>query len=458
MKKNTIYRCNKCGYESVSWTGKCPSCNSWGSLKEIEQVLENSSGKNKLKDFKKPLKLKDVKIDNSQRIVTGSKEFNRVLGGGIVRDCVTILTARPGAGKSTLFLEIVNDLSKKGIKTLYISGEESVSQIKARANRIMDEIGDNIWIISTNSMDNALQSIHEIDPDVVFIDSIQTFTLQEYSSRAGSPIQTVECANALVQEAKNKNRPRAVFMIGHMTKNDEMAGLRTLEHLVDTVTYLEGESDEALRVLMATKNRFGRTGEIGLFNMTEDGIKEISNMSDFFITKRENPAPGSALSIIKEGSRMMIVEIEALVSKSFAPYPTRIGDSLRKDQLNTLISILEERGRVSLYDKNVIIKVTGGIKLSEQAVNLAIIISIVSAMLNKPIDFKTVFVAEVGLTGELKRIPQIEKRLQELDRLGYKKAFISKQYEEIKKFDNLEVIQCENLKEVMNLVFPGIDK
>ncbi|WP_300411117.1 DNA repair protein RadA [Lagierella sp.] len=453
MKKKTIFKCNKCGYETVSWTGKCPSCDAWGSLKEVEQVEETSKGSKTLSEYKKPLLLKDVKIDNSERIVTGSKEFNRVLGGGIVRDCVVILTARPGAGKSTLFLEIVNDLSKKNIKTLYISGEESVSQIKSRANRIMEEIRDNIWIISTNSMDNALKSIQDIDPDVVFIDSIQTFTLQEYSSRAGSPIQTVECANALVQVAKNKNRPRGVFMIGHMTKNDEMAGLRTLEHLVDTVIYLEGESDEPLRVLMATKNRFGRTGEIGLFNMTEDGIKEIEDMSDFFITKRETPAPGSALSIIKEGSRMMIVEIEALVSKSFAPYPTRIGDSLRKDQLNTLISILEERGGISLFDKNVIIKVTGGIRLSEQAVNLAIIMSIISAIYNKPIEMGTVFVAEVGLTGELKRTPQIEQRLSELDRLGYKRAIISKSYDNLKEFENLKVIQCNTLKDVMEIVF-----
>lgn len=453
MKKKTIFKCNKCGYETVSWTGKCPSCEAWGSLKEVEQVQESSQSVKATKEYKKPLLLKDVKIDNSQRIVTSSQEFNRVLGGGIVRDCVVILTARPGAGKSTLFLEIVNDLSKKNIKTLYISGEESVSQIKSRANRIMEEIRDNIWIISTNSMDNALKSIEDIDPDVVFIDSIQTFTLKEYTSRAGSPIQTVECANALVEVAKNKNRPRSVFMIGHMTKNDEMAGLRTLEHLVDTVIYLEGESDEPLRVLMATKNRFGRTGEIGLFNMTEEGIKEIEDMSDFFITKRESPAPGSALSIIKEGSRMMIVEIEALVSKSFAPYPTRIGDSLRKDQLNTLISILEERGRISLFDKNIIIKVTGGIRLSEQAVNLAIIMSIISAIYNKPIEMGTVFVAEVGLTGELKRTPQIEQRLTELDRLGYKKAIISKSYDKLKDFENLKVIQCNTLKEVMEIVF-----
>lgn len=450
MKSKKIFRCKECGYETISWTGKCPSCESWGSLKEFEIVENKTSGK-KNEKIKTATKLKDVVIDSSKRILTSMGELNRVLGGGIVRDSVTILTARPGAGKSTLFLEMSYDLASKDIKVLYISGEESESQIKSRALRTMDEIPSNIWIVSTTSMDNAIENIRSIDPDIIFLDSIQTFTLSEYTSRAGSPVQTVECANALVDIAKNKDNPKAVFMIGHMTKADEMAGLRTLEHLVDTVIYLEGEVDEPLRVLMATKNRFGRTGEIGLFNMAENGMKEIEDISKHFVTERESLVPGSALSMIKEGSRMMVVEIESLVSKSFLPYPTRIGDSLRKDQLNTLISILEQRGGINLYDKNVIIKTTGGIRLSEQSVNLAIIMSIVSAAYNKGIDNKTIFIAEVGLTGELKRVPQIENRIEELARLGYKKVYTYKG--NIKSKDKIEVIQCSSLNEVINNVF-----
>lgn len=454
MKSKKIYRCKECDFETVSWTGKCPSCNEWGTLKEVEVFEDKKFGsRSGKKENKSALKLKDVVIDSSKRIKTSIGELNRVLGGGIVRDSVTILTARPGAGKSTLFLEIANDLAKKKIDVLYISGEESESQIKSRAIRIMENIPSNIWIISTTSMDLALRNIKNINPDVVFIDSIQTFTLEEYTSRAGSPVQTVESANALVDIAKDKNNPKAIFMIGHMTKNDEMAGLRTLEHLVDTVIYLEGESDEPLRVLMATKNRFGRTGEIGLFNMSEDGIKEIDDIANHFITEREELVPGSALSMIKEGSRMMIVEIESLVSKSFLPYPTRIGDSLRKDQLNTLISILEQRGGINLYDKNVIIKTTGGIKLSEQSVNLAIIMSIVSAFYNKGIDNKTVFIAEVGLTGELKKVPQIENRIEELIRLGYKTIYTFKGNMQISKDKDVKVVQCSNLMEVINKVF-----
>ncbi|MDY6065178.1 MAG: DNA repair protein RadA [Finegoldia sp.] len=447
MKQKTKFVCNKCGYEQASWIGKCPGCNSWGSMQE--KVISDKKDENKSDtSFKRAERLSDVKLDSSERIVSSITELNRVFGGGLVRDSVSILTARPGAGKSTLLLELANDLSKKKIRILYISGEESASQIKERATRIMDKIDENIWLLSTTSMDNALKSIREIDPEVIFLDSIQTFHLQEFSSRPGSPVQTVECANAIVDECKNGEKKRACIMIGHMTKADEMAGLRTLEHLVDTVLYLEGESDESLRMLTTTKNRFGRTGEIGLFEMREDGIKEITDSSDYFVTKRERDVSGAALSVVKEGSRILIVEIEALVSKSFTPYPQRIGDSLRKDQLNTLISIIEERAGYSLYDKNVIIKTTGGIRLQEQSVNLAIIMAIVSSLCKKTIRSDTVFIGEVGLTGEIKKVPQVENRIRELERLGYKRVYLPKNSNIKGKYD-IEIRTFESIKDLI---------
>ena len=241
-------------------------------------------------------------------------------------------------------------------------------------------------------------------------------------------------------------------MVGHMTKVGEMAGLMTLEHLVDTVLILEYEQDSQLRVLRSTKNRFGYTGEIGLFDMVEDGLKEVKNPSEYFVTQRSKPAEGSAISVIKEGSRILVVEVESLVSHSFTPYPIRIGDSLRKDQLNTLISILEQRANFSLYDKNVILKTTGGLKLTEQSVNLAIMMSIVSSIKKKAIDSLTVFIAEVGLTGELKRVPDIEKRLIELDRLGFKKAYVAKTNIDKTKIKNLQIIQCEDINEVIKSI------
>lgn len=457
MKIKTIYKCTNCGYESLRWLGRCGECGAWNSLEE--KVLDSKGRGKGIIDTKtrpSPVKLSKINVDESERIKTGMEEFNRVLGGGIVKDSVTILTARPGAGKSTLLLEISSDVAEKNYKVLYASGEESETQIKNRANRIIDQVSDNIWILSDTSMDNVLKSIEDIDPDLIIIDSIQTFTLSEFDSRAGSPIQTIETANKLVEVAKNKNRPRAIIIVGHMTKANEMAGLRTLEHLVDTVLYLEGESDEELRTLMATKNRFGRTGEIGLFSMGERGMEPINNPSEYFTTRREEGSyvEGAALSVIREGSRSIVVEIESLVSHSFTPYPSRIGECLRRDQLNTLISILEQRGNISLYDKNVVIKTTGGLKLTEQAVNLAIIMSIVSSVFNRPIPDNIVFIAEVGLTGELKKVPALETRIRELDRMGFKKVYIPKGVITIsEELNNIEVVEMTTLKEVIDHVF-----
>ena len=455
MATKTIYICTNCHEQHIAWSGKCPSCGSWNSLEEMgvdkksnrSNVDMNSTIQNRSK------KLKEVNIDTSKRILTGIDEFDRTTGGGLVRDSVSILTARPGVGKSTLLLELADVLSKKGIKVMYIAGEESESQIKQRALRIMDDISDNIYIISTNSMDVALAEMDKIDPQVVFLDSIQTVYLAEYTQRAGSPTQTIECANAFVNACKNPLKPKAGIMIGHMTKQDTLAGLMTLEHLVDTVMYLEGESDTPLRVLRTTKNRFGYTGEIGLFSMSEEGLKQVLNPSEYFITPRDKPIEGSALSVIKEGSRILTVEVESLVSQSFTPYPIRIGDSIRKDQLNTLISILEQRAGINLYDKNVILKTTGGLKLSEQSVNLSIMMSIVSSVFKIGISSKTVFIAEVGLTGELKRVPQIENRISELDRMGFEKVYIAKNSKKIKNLNNIQVLEFDNINQVIKDLF-----
>lgn len=457
MKKKVVYKCRECGNESPKWMGKCSKCNSWNTFEESTIINSKTNrGQKQNNDKILAVELSSIVTDDSERIITGIGEFNRVLGGGIVKDSVTILTARPGAGKSTLLMQISDDVARKGYKVLYASGEESETQVSNRALRILDKIPKDVWILSDVSMDNVLGSINDIDPDLIIVDSIQSFSLDEFNSRAGSPIQTIECANALVEVGKSKAKPRAVIMVGHMTKANEMAGLRTLEHLVDTVLYLEGDSDEELRMLMATKNRFGRTGEIGLFSMEEKGMIPIENPSEFFITKRGdgNVVPGSALSVIKEGSRLIIVEIESLVSQSFTPYPSRIGECLRKDQLSTLISILEQRGNIGLYDKNVVIKATGGLKLSEQSVNLAIIMSIVSSVYNKGISNDIVFIAEVGLTGELKRVPSISSRINELDRMGFKRVYIPKgALKEKTKFENIEVIELRILQEVINHVF-----
>lgn len=450
-KIKKAYQCTNCGHSQGVWAGQCPSCKKWGSL--VEVVVKEEKNQNIIFEENKAKKLKSIEVNKDLRIKSSYKEFDRVMGDGLIRDSVSILTARPGAGKSTLLLQLSKSYADMGLKVLYVSGEESESQIKSRADRIMAKLPENVWILSTNSMDQAISEIKKIDADIVFLDSIQTFSLREFDNKQGSPTQTIEVANKAVEIAKDPKKKRAIIMIGHMTKANEMAGLRTLEHLVDTVLILDGESDEDLRVLTTSKNRFGRTGEIGLFSMTEDGLLEISNPSQYFISQRDNDVEGSAIAVTKEGSRLLEVEIESLVSKSFLPYPQRIGDSLRKDELNTLISILQERAGLNLFDYNVIIKTTGGLKLSEPSVNLAIMVSIASSFLKKSVSDKTVFIAEVGLTGELKKVPQIRQRLKELERLGYEKCFIAKNSLDISEFKSLKVIELANIREVLEVLF-----
>ena len=356
------------------------------------------------------------------------------------------------SGKSTLTLAIAAEIAKQGKKVLYATGEESDSQIKNRADRILEQINENIWIIADTSLNNVLAAITEIDADLIIVDSIQTFTLDEFlPARAGNPTQTMECANVLVQCAKNKERQRAIILIGQMNKNDEMAGLRSLEHLVDTVLFMEGNHEEELRSITATKNRFGSTGEMGFFTMTEKGLISIDNPSEYFITKREKNevVSGSTITVIREGSRPVISEIESLVSNSFTPYPSRICEAMKKDQMNTLISILEQKGKISLYDKNVVIKTTGGIKLKEQAVNLAVIMCIASSVYNKAIPWDYAFIADVGLTGELKKVPSMESRVKELDRMGFVKVFIPQNSMRKIALQNIEVIECKTLIQVI---------
>ncbi|MCK9444816.1 MAG: DNA repair protein RadA [Tissierellaceae bacterium] len=455
MKKKTIFICENCGYESIGYYGKCPECGAWNSLKE-SIVQEKKAGGRALENRKSVQRLKDIVSANSHRIITSIGEFNRVMGGGIVRDSITILTAKPGAGKSTLLLQVANDLAQKDFKILYATGEESESQIKNRADRIIDKIHHNVWVVSDNSMDNVLDLVGEIDPDLIIVDSIQTFTLGAFpNSRAGSPTQTMECASELVKIAKGSERPRAVMMIGQMTKEDEIAGVRALEHLVDAVLIIDGESGEELRTLLTTKNRYGSTGEMGFFYITEKGMISIDNPSEYFMTAREENTvmPGSSITVVREGTRPIILEIESLVSDSFTPFPSRIGESLRREQLNTLVSIIEQRGGISFFDKNVVIKTTGGIKLKEQASNLAVLMSIVSSVKQKGIDNGTVFIADVGLTGELKRVPSLEARVRELDRMGFKKVYVAPNSGKGIKTKDLRIVEHDTLKDVIRDVF-----
>lgn len=456
-KAEKLFVCSSCGYESIKWMGQC-ICGEWNSMEEtfVEAKKPGVSPQGSWGTQKSPIKLNSIVAQKNDRVLTGINEFNRVMGGGIVKDSVTILVAKPGIGKSTLLLQVANDIASRGREVIYASGEESESQIKSRADRLFANPAESLWVLADTSMDNLLLSIDEIDPDVIMVDSIQTFALRDYTARAGTPSQTMECANELLRIAKSTNKPRAVILVGQMNKSDEMAGLRALEHLVDTVLFMEGENEEELRQVIVSKNRFGSTWERGFFKMSEEGMIEIENPSEFFMTKRNSDdlVPGSALSIIKEGSRPIIVEIESLISKTYLPYPLRIVECMKREQLNTLISILEQRGGISLTDRDIVIKITGGIRIKEQAANLAVIMSMVSSLKVKAIQADTIFIADVSLTGELQKVPSMEMRIKEAERMGYKSIYIANSALEKNTFSKgIKIIGLKSLKEVIKSVF-----
>lgn len=459
MKKiKTVYICSSCETQHAKWQGFCNGCGSRGTLKE--EVTGGESKQTRPRASTPPIAVKrliETSSSKSDRMITSISEFNRVMGGGIVRDSLSIITAVPGAGKSTLLLQVSQDLASKGYKVLYASGEESESQIKNRAERILPTIHENIWIHSDTSMNNVLGIIDSIDPDFIVIDSIQTFVLEEFPSRPGSPTQTMECANAMLKVAKSSERARAVIMVGQMTKDNELAGLRALEHLVDTVLVLDGEEGEELKQLSASKNRYGSTGEMGFFSMEEDGLRGIDNPSEFFITHRNEVVSGSALTVIKEGTRPIIVEVESLVSPTYTPYPSRIGECMRKDQISTLTAILEQRAGLQMLTQNVVIKTTGGIRLKETSSNLAVLMSIVSSYKGKGISNDIVFIADIGLTGELKKVPTLETRIKEIERMGYRKVFVARNaLRNPGVFKKIEVVSCNTLSEVIDKVFNAV--
>ena len=469
VKKKEKYRCEACGYETAKWLGQCPECHTWNKMKPVNEAEESvsaglgrttasSAGNAYTKGKAKISRLKQVRYDASERLVTGIGELDRVLGGGIIRDSMTVLAAKPGAGKSTLLLQAAQRLAEQGYNVLYASGEESESQLRRRAERILPRIHEGIYVLSTSSMNEVLSAIEQTDPQLIIIDSIQTFALSELTSRPGTPTQTMECTGVLLSIAKNPEHPRAVFLTGQLTKDDELAGVRSLEHMVDTVLYMEADTEEELRILSATKNRFGSTGEMGFFLMEEQGLTAIENPSEYFMTQRAEPVTGSALTVIKEGTRPVVAEVETLISQSFTPYPSRISECMKRDQLATLISILEQRGKMPLYDKNVVLKSTGGLKLMQQSVNLAVIVSLASSVREKPLPKGAVFIGDVGLTGELKRVPSMELRLKEAQRLGFTKAYVPEgalREEQRGSFVSLAVEERRHLYSLLRELFGG---
>ena len=454
MKNKTVYVCKVCGYKNARWSGQCPQCDEWNTLEESIDIPQ--SNKTAISDnvFVSGRKLKDIVVDKENRIISGIQEFDRVMGGGIVRDSFNLLMAPPGTGKSTLAIMVADKLAENGYRVLYASGEESASQIKNRATRLQLKNSDDIYISDTSNLDFVIDEIKKYDIDFIVLDSIQTFYLNEFlPSKQGNPTQTNGVVSALKDICKQSDRPRSVLAISQMNKKEEVAGFNSIVHIVDSSLLLEGDSTDPLRILYATKNRFGDTEEAGFFYMRENGLQEVGDISNFFISKRDTDVVGVAVTGIREANRYAMCEVESLTPKSFTSFPARISTSVKKDDLNILASILEQRANMVMVDKNIIVKTSGNIKIKDSSSNLAVLVSIMSSYFNKPVSSNSTFYGDVSLTGEIKKCPNLEMFANEADRLGYKKIYVAKNSGLVKKFKNLQVIECNTVVNLIKILF-----
>lgn len=449
MASSTIFFCKECGYESSKWLGKCPSCNNWNSFIE-EKIIKDKKQNKTFNDKSEVKKLDDIQIKDTIRIDTGYEELNRVFGGGVVEGSISLVGGEPGIGKSTLIMQICSNLSRHG-EVLYISGEESETQVKLRCDRLGIS-SPNILFLNETSIVEIENKIENIAPKFCIIDSIQTMYDPEIQSVAGSVSQVKEVTARLMYLAKRKNI--TTIVIGHVTKDGTIAGPRILEHMVDTVLYIEGERFFSNRIVRSVKNRFGSTNEIGVFEMRDVGMTEVTNISDAFLSNNNNILPGSAITATLEGNSTILLEVQALTSHSYYNMPRRVANGIDINRLSMIIAVLEKRCNISLGMNDIYVNVIGGIKIDEPAVDLALAISIVSSYKNAVIDPRYVFISEIGLTGELRSINNIEKRIKELERLGFKKVFSSKkQIEKLKKNEyNIELVGVDSIEEVINLV------
>jgi DNA repair protein RadA/Sms len=417
-KSRIKYICTSCGYESLRWLGKCPECDSWNSFSE--ELVETSKRKNasSIKQKSSIYKINEISATEEDRVKTGIKEFDRVLGGGIMPGSVILLGGDPGIGKSTLAMQAAANISSN---VLYVTGEESPKQIKLRALRLKIK-SDNFFILAETNLNNILSSIKEAEPSVVVIDSIQTMHSEQFDNSPGTVTQIRECTSLLMEEAKKGHF--AVILIGHVTKEGIIAGPKVLEHIVDTVLQFEGESNHSFRILRSQKNRFGSTNEIGIFEMHENGLAEVKNPSELFLSDREKNISGSAITASVEGTRPILLEVQALVTPSNYGNPQRVTTGFDSRRLSILLAVLEKRANLRLSANNVFLNMAGGVRIMEPAVDLAVCCSIASSLLDKIIDNKLVLIGEVGLGGEIRSVGNIEKRIQEAEKLGFKRIVI----------------------------------
>ncbi|MBL3645106.1 DNA repair protein RadA [Bacillus sp. RHFB] len=428
VKKKTKFICQSCGYESAKWMGKCPGCGEWNKMVEETEIVKparkgafthsevRGSG-----EREKAAPITTIQSEKEPRIKTDLMELNRALGGGIVQGSLVLIGGDPGIGKSTLLLQVSSQLAHKQKKVLYISGEESVKQTKLRADRL-GTMSENLFVYSETDMDYIQQAITDVKPDLVIIDSIQTVYHSEVTSAPGSVSQVRECTASLMRIAKTNGI--AIFIVGHVTKEGAIAGPRLLEHMVDTVLYFEGERHHTYRIIRAVKNRFGSTNEMGIFEMKEHGLEEVANPSEIFLEERSQGASGSTVVASMEGTRPVLVEIQALISPTSFGNPRRMATGIDHNRVSLLMAVLEKRVGLLLQNQDAYLKVAGGVKLDEPAIDLAVVISIASSFRDKPTNPADCIIGEVGLTGEVRRVSRIEQRVQEAAKLGFERVII----------------------------------
>ena len=456
VKDKIIYFCQSCGNEFSRWSGQCPACKEWNTIAEEPTVSRSINKKNKAKkllmvgdksDSMQPVIAAKVPLDQQHRCVTGMTEFDRVLGGGIVQGSVILIGGDPGVGKSTLLTQIIASLSQhQGV--LYISGEESLAQISQRCHRLGLE-QDKLWLLASTDIDDIVQHARKSKPTVMVVDSIQTIYSDEVNSSTGSISQVRECCAQLVRYAK-LNRC-AVFVIGHVTKDGHIAGPRILEHMVDTVLYLEGESDPRYRILRAIKNRFGAVNEMAVFAMTEKGMKQVANPSAIFLTNRNPQSSGSVVVAIKEGSRPLLIEIQALVDSSFSHQSKRLAVGIDYNRLSMLLAIMNRHIGISTYEQDFYINIVGGLKIQETATDLAIMLALYSSYKNSPLPIDLVIFGEVGLTGEIRPVADGEARLIEAEKQGFKFAILplGNLSKNMKNNENIKILGVKSLTEAV---------
>ena len=454
-KLKTKYKCRSCGYISASYLGRCPNCGAWNQFEKETEAVQNRSTKGspsrliKKTGISEPVKLGNVKAEKEERIQTSMEELNRVLGGGIVPGSLVLIGGDPGIGKSTLMLQIMSELANQ-YKVLYVSGEESANQIKLRADRL-GLPANNMMLYPETDMEDIRQQISELEPDFVVIDSIQTMNEPSLDSMTGSASQVREVTSELMKIAKMD--AITVFVIGHVTKEGAIAGPKILEHMVDTVLYFEGDEHHAYRILHSVKNRFGAANEIGMFEMVNKGLKEVTNPSAVFLDERLPKSTGSAIVVSLEGTRPILAEIQALVTPTAFGYAKRTTSGIDYNRAGLLLAVLEKRGNLMLQNQDVYLTATGGIRLNEPAVDLAVVMAIASSYKNQEILPTDCFVGEVGLTGEVRRVNQIDARIKEAAKTGFKRIFIPKHNMRASlKNAGIEVIPVSSIPQALKLV------